>query len=434
MTVGSRSIGVPLLLTMVTTAWVLLRARTASAEPAFLLPEGIGLIQVGVRHFDAQSQGFNGEGRQVPLADKSSLSLSGANLEQGKGGADLRRLVEELHKIDGSDQPGSLAKSLDLGTVRAHARAQVDAKFFGLAYGATRWLTLFAGVPWIDARVDTELTIDGPNNASAIKDRAGALAFEQVRSGLDRASQISPADIKANFASYGYRPIDSWSTSGPGDVTLGAKTAIGRRIGSHAHWSLGLTTSLDVPTAYAKDPNNLTDVNLGKGYYSLTSTIEPRLGWRWLFASTGLTFGQNFDRQVQRRVPVADEALVAPERTSAVTLHPGQDTGAAVAAGFYTGAVTTLVRQGMIRHAVDRYSGPLEGNYDSLAEGSDSTVVYREIEASISTARAYQKSRFPVPVVVGVRGHDTTSGINAPVQRYYELTISTFFSTPAARP
>ena len=50
----------------------------------------------------------------------------------------------------------------------------------------------------------------------------------------------------------------------------------------------------------------------------------------------------------------------------------------------------------------------------------------------MSTTDAFQKKEFAVPFILTLKAHDTFAGVNAPREKYFELSITSFFSTPMA--
>lgn len=409
-------------------------ASSSAFAQSGLLPEGVGLYQYGYRSLADQSLRYDEHGDQVPLGAKFNKNLTGARLLDGSGGAELKRLASELAKYG---EGANLVNSLDLGTVKGDVKADVSAQIFGLGYGLSRKWTLFLGIPWVSATVLTEITHEGNNNADAIGEQLGGLAFAELADGLQRASEISASQIQDSIEAAGYAPIDKWSHSGPGDLKIGTKTAFGTRMSRSAAFDMGLTLSLDAPTGYVEDADILTDVSFGKGYYSLAlGSVQ-----RFVFAKTFVTgfdamYAENLPTTAEKRVPEGEEDLVAADRKTTVDLAPGDDTDVGTFLGLASladGWIDSTYRVGSKRHFSDQYSGTLAGNYQALAKGTSSYQTYQELSLSISSVKSYRRKQTSVPFILTLKAHHPIEARNSADERYYEAQIASFFSTPAAR-
>lgn len=411
--------------------WVL---ATPVMAQAGLLPEGVGLYQYGYRSLTEQSVRYDEHGDQVPLGDKFNKKLTGARLLDGSGGAELKRLVSELAKYG---EGANLVDTLDLGSVNGDVKANVSAQIFALGYGLSRNWTLFMGIPWVDATVTTEITHEGNNNAAAIRQRLGGLAFAELADGLQRASQITAAQVKDSIEAAGYAPIDKWSHAGPGDLKIGAKTGFDARLSRSTGFNLGLTASLDAPTGYVEDPDILTDVSFGKGYYSLAlSSVQSFVFFKTLATGFDVTYAENLPTTMEKRVPEGEEDLIAADRKTSVDLQPGDDMDAGVflgLTGVAGGWIDTSYRLGSKRHFSDKYSGELEGNYQALAKGTSTYQSYHEVAFTLTSVQAYQRKKIAVPFMLSLKAHYPLEARNSADERYYEAQIASFFSTPAAR-
>lgn len=402
------------------------------AKPA-LLPKGVGLYQLGYRSMPAMDSQYNQSGEIVPLGSKFNKNFDGENLIAGKGGPDLQKLGNVLQEFDGGQtKPGTLSGDINLGKLSGDVAANVDAKIFGLAFGVTDWLTLFGGIPYISAAVDTQLHFDGSNNALEIRDRLGEVAFSELKDGLERASRLNTDQIKQNIYDAGYQSLDHWENTGVGDLKLGAKTGGGKRLGSLSEYNLLVTGSVDVPTGYVERPDILTDVSFGKGYYSLGLGVENELNLAWfLFGVDGL-YALNLPTEAQKRVPLDQEELITADRTTTVQYHPGDDSDVAGSAGIKFGWITSKYRMGQSHHFGDRYSGSLDGNYSQLGKNTDTEMKYQQVIAAIDSSSAYSRGSFPIPFILNFKAHLPLSGHNIVQQKYYEMNLTSFFSTPLA--
>ncbi len=402
-----------------------------------ILPKGIGLYQFGYRPYLDITHKYDASGASVPLGEPFNKTFDGPGLLQGAGGSDLQRLADHLQRFDSfANTNDGLLQSLNLGQMSGEVKANIEARIFALAYGVGEHLTLFTGIPWVTASVEADVIfVPSPNaqGAQAIKARLGDAAFDQLKSGLDRASQLSSALIKQSITDKGYAPIERWENSGLGDIRfgsiLGRDYLLARRVRGLQSWR----STVIMPTGYQDDPDILTDVAISQGYYSWSNELSQRIVWRsgfWLGVNGG--YGLNLPATVQRRVPVGDEGMVDADRRADVQLTPGSDITGMGSVGFAPGAIRFSYELGVAAHMADSYSGSLAGNYDKLAQDSDSQSVFQIAGMQIHTADLYRRKRFPVPFILDVKYQMALRGTNAPNERFFEISLTSFFKTPAA--
>jgi hypothetical protein len=399
------------------------------------LPRGIGLYSIGYRSFVSQTQRYNANGKMESLGQPFNKDFSGTGLLRGDGGSELRRLAEEIARFEGhSNASDSMINQLNLGRMQGDVQAEVNARILAFAFGATDRMTLFVGVPYVSAEVRTNLSFArGSNGAQYVKQKLGNMAFDELQAGLDQAAALDAATITASIEQNGYAPIDHWSHQGIGDVQLGSIYAITAPVRRNVQSVFSLRSTLVLPTGYVEDPDILTDVNIGNGYYSLINEVtEKFVFFRDFWVGASAAYGYNFSTSVDKRVPEADEGIVDPSRRSTVSLDPGHDMAAQALTGWNISALRFAYTLGIKAHTRDTYRGSLPGNYDILAEGSDMTQAYHIASVAIFTPELYQKKRFPVPFILQANYHMPITAYNSQDERYFEITLSSFFSTPMA--
>lgn len=397
-----------------------------------LLPKGVGAYHLGTRSYTEQTKEFTSTGSVSSLGDRFNTRLNGQSLLAGKGGSDLQTLTQELAKLESdANGPDSIVNQLDLGTIHADVRGQVNAQFLGMGFGITDRWTVFAGVPYIRSEVHTQLRIDGNNNALAIRDQLGNFAYQEVRDGLTRASLVNADDVKRSISDLGYADIDHWTRQGIGDVNLGARTGwYGYGLNSIVKWDVEQTTTVTIPTGYTEDADILTDMSFGKGYYSFGPTVKPTLTFFQHYMVGGAaTYTKNMNTTQTKRVPKNDEALVEADRKTSVSINPGDDTEAAFDIGAKSSLLNIGLRHGVKRHLLDEYSGTLEGNYDILAAGSEREQIYREISFGVDTTTAFRQKAFMLPMLMQFTAHIPITARNDSIEQYYEVSLTSFFDT-----
>lgn len=408
---------------------------TVKAAAQETLPQGIGLYQFGQRTYGVQVESWNADGEKVSLGSRFDRTFDGETMLSGKAGADLQRLAQELAKYEGDNpEAAGLLGRLNLGSMTGDVKANVNARFVGFGFGINDSLTFFFGVPYITASVQSELYFSGENNALAIKQELGDLAYDELKQGLDRAALLNEQQIRQNILDAGFAPFESWEHSGYGDVRLGFKTAFSSRLSSGLRLLTVISPTLEIPTGYTEDPDLLTDVNFGKGYYSLGLAAEERLIIaRTFWLGVDGSVAENFSTTVEKRLPEGDENLPTADRRMRVTLAPGDDVDTAGSLGVTFGWVSASWRTGLKRHFRDTYSGREKGNYEALSAASDSYQQYQQARLTFSTADAYRRKSFPLPFILSLGANQPIAARNSADETYYELSVASFFSTPMAR-
>ncbi len=398
---------------------------------AQVLPRGVGAYSFGYRKLDASAEYFDSSSQLRPAGDKFYTEFSAPSMANGSAGNRLKMLYDEMRKFDSQNANSALADEANFGELNGNVTTDIQGQFFGLGYGLTDDWTIYLGIPLVSAEIHTDLTYSGENNALALKQRLGALAYKELQEGLDQAAALNAQSIKENIEiSKGYESIDHWKYTGLGDVFIGAKTEFAGQRREGKRFSLGLSGQLDLATGHSDDPDILTDLEIGRGYHAISVAGDGRLTFEYVRFGILPSVSQGIGRDVVRRVPESDESLVEMDRKAKVSWRPGQDLGLAIYSTVGNSLLRGTYTLGSKRHLRDSYSGSLEGNYDQLAKESEKQAIYHEVSFVLTTARAFANQKFAFPFVVSIAAHDTLSGSNAAREKYIELSLTSFFSTP----
>jgi hypothetical protein len=411
---------------------MILSSGFAIAQQETLI-DSVGIYTFTFRQFAEQDQRYNSAGKLEPLGTPFNKSFNGKNLIKGVGGEELQKLADQLKRFDGVTAPADgLLNSLKLGKLHADIKGKVDAKIFSTAFGVTDHLTLYLGVPWVSASVDTKLNFSGDNNISEIRGRVGELAFEELKSGFNRAETITTAQIKENIYSKGYANLDHWQYNGLGDIVVGQNFGNLIRFNKTLKGYQLLNTSLSIPTGYYDDPDVLTDVSVGKGYYQLNNRYAQRfLVLNRIWAGAEFTYGYGLPTTVEKRLPETDESLPSANRKTSVTFTPGADFDYGLLAGYNsrTWYMKLEYKLAIKRHMGDKYSGSRAGNYGKLSEATDSYQFYHEPVFKLDSTKRYQNGQARLPYIFQLRAHLPITARNSSDERFYEAAISSFFAT-----
>ncbi len=393
------------------------------------LPAGIGAYRVGGRFITSVSESYDQHGNLQPLGLRLSSQFDGRTILSGDQTSDLYRLASELDRISDPTNPGqTYADRLNLGHLKGEVDANIQAQFVGLSFGLANQWNIFAGAPWIQARIKTEISLQGENNAAVIRDELGNLAYDQLRDGLNRAALLSTASIQQAIRDAGYQELGTWRQESIGDLRLGINKEISPK--SIRGGLLGQRWEFTVllPTGYVDDPEILHDVSLGKGYFQAinqwNASVQSRLGLE--FGVSG-GYAYNFDATRSVRVPQTDESLVDISRTVDARLNPGDDVfgGSNI---YYSRDWWKFGVSGQYsRHFADAYSGSMSGNYGALSAQSASERFETCLHLSFSSIAAYSKRKFAVPAMLDLAYQRVVGAVNETPQNYFEVAFTSFF-------
>lgn len=398
-----------------------------------VLPQGVFLYRFGYRGFSPQSEKYGNDGERISLGSSFNKDFNGQGLLKGNGGKELNRLAKELQRFDGQNRSSdSLVNQLDLGSLSGSVEAEINAKIFALGYGVTPRFTVYSGVPFVHARVSAEMHFSGSNNAAKIKKQLGGAAFQELQDGLDRASTLSIADIEQSIQEKGYAPIGEWERDGLGDVQVGGLyLLVNRRVGSGL-FSLTADTGFSLPTGYVENPDILTDVSFGLGTYAVTQKFTPTMQWQYVSLGGEGFYTLGLPGQKSVRLPEDEETLTEADRKIEANYRPGGAYGVAVDGGLRWNWMKSNLRLGYRAKELDDYSGSLGGNYAQLSKETNSQQTYTEFGVGVDTTTLYTQQRFPVPFILNGLAHMPFAGKNSNDERYFEVSITSFFKIPGA--
>jgi hypothetical protein len=407
------------------------------AEAQSVLPKGIGVIRLGYRQMSNPSMGYDAAGDLQNLGHPYRMDFTGPEMLKGKMGEDAKLLAEVLSRFD-SESTGneSLLERLTLGSLDPKIDVKMSAYTFALAYGVSNAITAYLGVPLVNVQVNAGFSLSGPNNALEIKQELGELGFDELKAGLDTASQLNSSDLIDVLADSDYSTDMTWTARQPGDSRVGIYLEPLRLfdIETKKHEST-FNLELNIPTGYRDRPERLIDTTLGRGAYALYAGLEDKAYVTNLFWLYGLVAGvATLPTKIDKRVPTSGSSFVPRSREKEVTWSQGFEWEGRAGTGLNYSLLDFGIQAHYEEHLKDKYSGELAGNYDKLAEGSDWNLLSVETGLTISTVNLYKTGAFAVPFLARFLWKQPVSGKNKVFDQYFELTLTSFFSTPFSAP
>ena len=400
----------------------------ATTSHAQLLPKGTAALSYGVRQYHDGTNYYDERGIERTLGSKFNADFNSKEMASGSLGEDLKNLYDTVRSLDaafGGD--GTAPRDMNLGSVKGRVSTKSKVQYFGLGYGLTnRWM-IYGAIPFVDVSVKTDLTYEDSNSSSSKAPAIASMPIKIIQSKINRDRSL-PVKMMRSFITEtkGYKPFDSWSDSGIGDVMIGSRHNLYTGRSAAGQYNLQLSTELEAPTGHQDDPDYLTDATISKGYYASTTVLRQAMTFKVARISldTGLGLGLPTERHM--RVPLADERLIDQDRKSKTRWSPGMDTLLAATIGTNFSSLNAAYSAGLNRHFKDQYAGDIPGNYRRLETESATMQSFHELQLNLSSVDAYLSGTFALPMIVSLTGHQSLSGRGASKLNYVDLALSSF--------
>lgn len=428
MTIGRKWSIAPLLL-LVSLAFL----NEASAQLAAVVPEGVLAIVGAHRSYTNQTHTWDSKGKRIPLSSRAQLRFDGEHLLRGEGGAKLQSLADELRRFDPNpNNSTSLLKRLNLGSLNVGGLAELNIQYFGFALGLPKGITFYLAAPLVDIKARTTFKLSGSNNAETIREELGSLAYEELRSGLAQAAQLTERDVKASIEAAEYTGVDSWSYRNFADVIGGFAFDIIPPSETHQNGELTLQgeTIISAPTGHVDNPDVLADVGIGTGTWGFGLGLTPGLKWKSFALSVeGNAMGFLPSRQ-KMRIPEVDETIIPASRRAWVDIQTGLDWGLGAVIDAKFDWFQPQYRLTFKRHERDVMKGKLVGNYDALMRTTQKQQIEHGLCLYFSTIELFKENKFPLPLRFKVAKNNLFKGINSFENNYFEIQLVSFLPTP----
>jgi len=380
-------------------------------ESAVVLPKGVSRFNVEGAFYSPVDERYDPDG------DKESVATN-FNTELG----------ENIF-------PGMIPPGLNIGTSVVDFEYKFTDLVFDYQYGVTDKLSVGIHVPYWwqktdlkEARVDTSNANLGFNPAFATD--PSQPPFIPVSAGGVRNDQIATDFVLTSLeVLYGYEPFDTWSDSGIADIEAGARYQYFK---SDA-WRLAVTGGAVLPTGKFNSPDNLLDLNFGRGTWALflhanndytgieKLTLNASVGYELVLPDSE-TMRVLFD--VNRPI-VPEEAKEDVDRNLGDVLELSLSGEYELSRTFSLGAAYEGGKKFKDDVSGDRF--PAEA-YDSLEEETDWTYHQFLIALSYSTLPLYEEKKFSVPLEFTLQYENVFAGSNNYLkQQIFYISAAMYF-------
>ncbi len=384
-------------------------------EDTKVLPKGVR--NVILRSVSTEiSSSTDAGGNQRPL---------GAQLEQGVTFSQLTATRSGLDRAQSEAflQQNGFAADENIGQFTADLRGKVQVIAPVFSYGVTERWTLALAVPVYSAHTAVDVGFRTNARGQEFINLLASPQHNNTQKAREAATQmnLAMARMQAKLAANNYQPLEDWSATALGDITLLSKY----RALSTPVASVAVSNGIILPTGRVDDPNILHDIGFGNGAYGLLTGVsvdEPLVGPFFLNQYAQYTAYLPATRSL--RMKTADEALEVS--TEAVRVDAGDkfDLGASLQADADNGL------QGGVGYIWSKKLGDKIRAGDSRAALEANTVqTSQNAEAALgySTIAAYQRGTAAVPFTALGTFRKQVRSTNSPVSDQLQFDVKVYF-------
>lgn len=394
--------------------------HAAAYEDARVMPAKIRRLTYRFVTTDI-SQKTDGGFSPVPLSKPLAKALTFNDILKGEKDPVRNALASgflQSENFSPSDAVGQFAADVQ-------TRVQVSAPIF--AIGLTPSSTLAVAVPVYSMQTAAEVSFQANDNGQMFVNRLASDFNNQMSSARDAADKLNDAVNRLNtkLVDNGYRPLESWSGTGMGDVQLVLKNR-DVEAGPFALATQGVVT---LPTGRIDDPDNLLDKGFGDGQWdvALGVTAEESLGalMTGLSVSQYVRYTEQLPGQRTMRLVTSNETIEVPKRAVNFDLGERIETGAAALLSTPSGW-GGAVGYNFSRKSEDRYEAPSATR--SVLE-RDTLEMQHQAEAEVifSGIPAFRRGSVPVPFEFKVAYKHQLYSRNMPVTHMLQIDTGIFF-------
>lgn len=316
------------------------------------------------------------------------------------------------------------------GEYEGSGAANVQVNGYGLGYGLTNRVTLYASVPYYKADVKFNLIRNKGNNHSSVAKEIYESEASEVSNLLSQLTKELPdakesllQSIAVNY--YGYKPIGDWKGEGFGDAEVGMIY----RLTNWQTAGLAATLGAILPTGRIDDPDILQDIAFGDGQTDLF--FEFGGGVKIFNEKADLSLSGRYTHQFEStkelRIPEDDEYPLSDKKgvfkeklgnKIDVTGHFGIELFSWLSP--YSSYTYSLKEK-------SKYTSQYELANEYLAKNSDTETHTLKFGLNISTVKLYQNGKFMAPVILDLSMQSVVEGQNTPKYDRVDLELRLFF-------
>jgi hypothetical protein len=410
----------PIVLSMLLCLYLFLGIICSSyADDAQVLPKGVVAVILDGKYYFPFDKKFDKEGKKEDIDADSNANLN-SNVFAGL------RLVEQFFGM----APGSA--SIGRSVVSFEYQGQDFMPL--LQYGLTDRLTVGAKIPYywrknkVEARLDTTAATVGKNpfvNSLTPLSVPGTVplttadAQHLIGGGLD-----INGDGIIEIRGFGFKPLKTSSRKGIADIEIGGRYQYFKT----DKWRLAFTGGVRMPTGEVDDPDDLGDIGIGSGAYTLLFQFNhDYIGIKNLVLNATLRYDLVFPNRERLRIPDdVNQPITANKENVDRDIGDAIELEVSGAYEFLKGfTFSSLYKYGY--KLKNRVSGDRDFSYESLESETRATQHVGIASLYYSTIPLFQAKKFPLPMAAGVSYRNRFAGTNVLRSQYISLTLGFYF-------
>lgn len=325
----------------------------------------------------------------------------------------------------------ALGGTATLGTTRMNTR--VDTRFteLTLGYGVTNNLTAGLILPYLDNRTQADFSVLGGNVGfnpafnPALPVSAGNYPFAPASAGVAAMGTAGVKSLLTNpIFGYAYRPIETTTTSGFGDPTVGALWRFHKGEKDSAVLGFGVRLGL----SDGDDPDNLLDVPTGDSTTDLRTRIE-------YFRDLGAGFDLRLlleskiqlPDEIDKRIPAAGDVLASAASKQTLRRNLGDIWEGDIEVAYRWSDWRAALTWHRYQKGRDHYRSNLGTDVSALEANTDTLAEQWRFGIAWSGVKAWRAGKLPLPLIVKLEMQEAYGGRNFPDVSDVYLHLTSFF-------
>jgi hypothetical protein len=317
------------------------------------------------------------------------------------------------------------------GEYAAQGSGEVSVNGFGLGWGITDRLTAYFSVPIYKASVNLDIQRTKGNNHSETLSQINqnnALTADQklirdITAQLPDAKEELLQSIVVNY--YNYKPIGNWQGEGLGDAEIGVMY----RLTDWRTSGIAVAGGVVLPTGRTDHPDILQDIAFGDGQTDIFAEVfmGKSFLYRTLDLDLGIRYTHQFAKTKELRIPDSYEFPLSTDKAE-IKEKLGDKISIVVGPSYkFTNWFSMSTAYAYDVKFKSTYESPYTVANEILAINTDSESHYVKLAANFSTVSLFRMERFPMPLIVSLRGQEKIAGRNTPKHSQYEVDFKFFF-------
>jgi len=372
--------------------------------------------------------------RMVTSDIKAKTSPSGDRMELSKPlNKDLK--FKDVVKSEDNPTKRNLTKGFlgyadydanqSVGAFDGKVRTRVSVFAPILTYGLTDVVTVAAAMPIFNMATSVGLGFKGNATGQDFVDTLANGYNNQRTSAVDASEKFANAVQRLNdkLDRNGYRRLENWQETGPGDLTVLAKW----RSFESTYFQSAIQGGVVAPTGRVDDPDNLIDKGFGDGQWDIFQTVgfDQPIGETGLLVNEFVRYTWQLPGERTVRLQTEEETIEVEKTNARFKLGDKIDAGTSLQYGSDIG-LTSGVGYNFFHKGEDFYDVDAAAR-DKLERDTLEQSHQLEVEIGYSAVPAYRRKQVPVPFETKFNYKYQLASRNMPITHLFQLDAGVFF-------